>query len=236
MGLVHVEGAQIAFLDTPGLHKPEHLLNRRMVRTTVETLEEADLLYMLMEATSLPGPGDMAAIKYMKEALAKRSKPVILVVTKVDLVNRHKLLPVLDRYGKLYAWTEVVPVSAMKDDNIDRLLAVTVPYLPSGDGAYDDDVVTDQTMRTLAAEMIREKVLQETEEEVPHAVAVEIDSFVDIPLIRALRAAVHGFVHLELRGGFGLPDDIDDSFTTTIDLVIEAIGSHSTTPRTRTPK
>lgn len=82
MGLVHAEGAQIAFLDTPGLHKPEHLLNRRMIRTAVETLEEADLLYMLMEATSMPGPGDMTAIKYMKEALAKRSRPVILVMTK----------------------------------------------------------------------------------------------------------------------------------------------------------
>lgn len=190
MGLVHAEGAQIAFLDTPGLHKPEHLLNRRMVRTAVETLEEADLLYMLMEATSMPGPGDMTAIKYMKEALAKRSRPVILVMTKIDLVNRQKLLPLLDRYGKLFAWTEIVPVSAMKDDNIDRLLAVTVPYLPSGDGAYDDDVVTDQSMRTLAAEMIREKVLQETEEEVPHAVAVEIDAFIEEGKLAKIQATI----------------------------------------------
>jgi len=190
MGLVHAEGAQIAFLDTPGLHKPEHLLNRRMVRTAVETLEEADLLYLLMEATSLPGPADMMAIKYMKEALAKRSRPVILVMTKIDLVNRQKLLPLLERYGKLFAWTEIVPVSAMKDDNIDRLLAVTVPYLPSGDGAYDDDVVTDQSMRTLAAEMIREKVLQETEEEVPHAVAVEIDAFIEEGKLAKIRATI----------------------------------------------
>ncbi len=190
MGLVHAEGAQIAFLDTPGLHKPEHLLNRRMIRTAVETLEEADLLYMLMEATSMPGPGDMTAIKYMKEALAKRSRPVILVMTKIDLVNRQKLLPLLDRYGKLFAWTEIVPVSAMKDDNIDRLLAVTVPYLPSGDGAYDDDVVTDQSMRTLAAEMIREKVLQETEEEVPHAVAVEIDAFIEEGKLAKIQATI----------------------------------------------
>jgi GTPase len=190
MGLVHVEGAQIAFLDTPGLHKPEHLLNRRMVRTAVETLEEADLLYMLVDATNMPGPGDIAAIKHVKEALAKRSRPVILVVTKIDLVNRQKLLPILDCYGKLFTWTEIVPVSALKDDNIDRLLAVTVPYLPSGDGAYDDDVVTDQTMRTLAAEMIREKVLQETEEEVPHAVAVEIDAFVEEGRLAKIKASI----------------------------------------------
>jgi len=190
MGVVHAEGAQIAFLDTPGLHKPEHLLNRRMVRTAVETLEDADLLYMLMDATSLPGPGDMTAIKYMKEALAKHPRPVILVVTKIDLVNKHKLLPIIDRYAKLFAWTEVVPVSAQGDDNVDRLLAVTVPYLPSGEGAYDDDVITDQTMRTLAAEMIREKVLQETEEEVPHAVAVEIDEFVEQGKLAKIRASI----------------------------------------------
>ncbi|UVT16944.1 MAG: GTPase Era [Nitrospira sp.] len=190
MGVVHAEGAQIAFLDTPGLHKPEHLLNRRMVRTAVETLEDADLLYMLMDATSLPGPGDMTAIKYMKEALAKHPRPVILVVTKIDLVNKHKLLPIIDRYAKLFAWTEVVPVSAQGDDNVDRLLAVTVPYLPSGEGAYADDVITDQTMRTLAAEMIREKVLKETEEEVPHAVAVEIDEFVEQGKLAKIRASI----------------------------------------------
>jgi GTP-binding protein Era len=190
LGVAHVPEAQIAFLDTPGLHKPEHLLNRRMVRTTVETLEEADLLYMLMDATSLPGPGDLAAIKHMKEALAKRPRPVILVVTKVDLVNKQKLLPVLESYAKLFAWTEVVPVSAQADDNIDRLLAVTVPYLEEGDGAYGDDVVTDQTMRTLAAEMIREKILQATEQEVPYSVAVEIEEFVEESKLTRIRATI----------------------------------------------
>jgi GTP-binding protein Era len=190
LGVAHVPEAQIAFLDTPGLHKPEHLLNRRMLRTTVETLEEADLLYMLMDATSLPGPGDLAAIKHMKEALAKRPRPVILVVTKVDLVNKQKLLPVLESYAKLFAWTEVVPVSAQADDNIDRLLAVTVPYLEEGDGAYGEDVVTDQTMRTLAAEMIREKVLQATEQEVPYSVAVEIEEFIEEGKLARIRATI----------------------------------------------
>lgn len=190
MGVVHADGAQIAFLDTPGLHKPEHLLNRRMLRTAVETLADADLLYMLMDATSLPGPGDLTAVKHMKEALAKRPRPVILVVTKIDLVNKQKLLPTLERYGKLFAWTEIVPVSAKVEDNVDRLLAVTVPYLPSAEGAYGDDVVTDQTMRTLAAEMIREKVLQETEEEVPYAVAVEIDEFVEQGNLAKIRASI----------------------------------------------
>ena len=190
MGIVHAEGAQIAFLDTPGLHKPDHLLNRRMVRAAVETLEDADVLYMLMEATSRPGPGDLSAIKYMKEALAKQPRPVILVMTKIDLVNKHKMLPVLDQYAQLFAWTEVVPVSAQVNDNVERLLAVTVPYLPSGEGLYGEDMVTDQTMRTLAAEMIREKVIQATEDEVPYATAVEIDEFVEEGRLAKIRASI----------------------------------------------
>ena len=190
MGIVHAEGAQIAFLDTPGLHKPDHLLNRRMVRAAVETLDDADVLYMLMEATSRPGPGDLSAIKYMKEALAKQPRPVILVLTKIDLVNKHKMLPILDQYAKLFAWTEVVPVSAQGNDNVERLLAVTVPYLPSGEGLYGEDVVTDQTMRTLAAEMIREKVIQATEDEVPYATAVEIDEFVEEGRLAKIRASI----------------------------------------------
>ncbi len=190
MGIVHAEGAQIAFLDTPGLHKPDHLLNRRMVRAAVDTLEDADVLYMLMDATSRPGPGDLSAIKYMKEALAKQPRPVILVMTKIDLVNKHKMLPVLDQYAQLFAWTEVVPVSAQVNDNVERLLAVTVPYLPSGEGLYGEDVVTDQTMRTLAAEMIREKVIQATEDEVPYATAVEIDEFVEEGRLSKIRASI----------------------------------------------
>lgn len=190
MGIVHAEGAQIAFLDTPGLHKPDHLLNRRMVRAAVDTLEDADVLYMLMEATSRPGPGDLSAIKYMKEALAKQLRPVILVMTKIDLVNKHKMLPVLDQYSQLFAWTEVVPVSAQVNDNVERLLAVTVPYLPSGEGLYGEDMVTDQTMRTLAAEMIREKVIQATEDEVPYATAVEIDEFVEEGRLAKIRASI----------------------------------------------
>lgn len=190
LGVAHLSDAQIAFLDTPGLHKPQHLLNRRMVRTTVETLEAADLFYVLMEATSLPGPGDLAAIAYVKEALAKQERPVILVVTKIDLVNKFKLLPVLESYAKLFPWTEVVPVSAQGNDNIDRLLAVTVSYLPEGEGAYGDDVITDQSLRTLAAEIIREKILAATAQEVPYSVAVEIDQFKEEGKLARIHASI----------------------------------------------
>ena len=190
LGVVHAPGAQIALLDTPGLHKPQHLLNRRMVKTAVDTLEEADLLYVLMEATSLPGPGDLLVIDYVKAALGKRQRPVILVVNKIDAVNKLKLLPVLEMYAKLFAWTEVVPVSAETGDNVERLLAVTVTRLPESNAAYDDETITDQSMRTLAAEMIREKILKQTYEEVPHSAAVEIDQFVEEGRLAKISASV----------------------------------------------
>ena len=190
LGVVHAPGAQIALLDTPGLHKPQHLLNRRMVKTAVDTLEEADLLYVLMEATSLPGPGDLLVVDHVKGALGKRQRPVILVVNKIDAVNKLKLLPVLEMYAKLFAWTEVVPVSAETGDNVERLLAVTVTRLPEANAAYDDETITDQSMRTLAAEMIREKILKQTYEEVPHSAAVEIDQFVEEGKLARINASI----------------------------------------------
>jgi GTPase len=190
LGVVHAPGAQIALLDTPGIHKPEHLLNRRMLRTTVETLEETDLLFVLMDATSLPGPGDLLVLDHVKKAIQKEARPVMLVLNKIDLVNKMKLLPVIEAYARLYPWTEVVPVSAQTGDNVDRLLEVTVSHLPEGDAAYDEDTITDQSMRTLAAEMIREKLLGQTHEEVPYSIAVEIDQFVEEGKLARVNASV----------------------------------------------
>jgi len=190
LGVVHAPGAQIALLDTPGLHKPQHLLNRRMVRTAVETLEEADLLFVLMDATSLPGPGDLLVLNHIQSAVKKQPRPVFLVLNKVDLVNKMKLLPVIETYARMFAWTEVVPVSAQTGDNVQRLVAVTVSHLPEGEGAYDDETVTDQTMRTLAAEMIREKLLRQTHEEIPYSLAVEIDEFVEEGKLARINASV----------------------------------------------
>jgi GTPase len=190
LGVVHASGAQIALLDTPGLHKPQHLLNRRMVRTAVETLEEADLLFVLMDATSLPGPGDLLVLDHVRAAVKKQARPVILVLNKIDLVNKMKLLPVIETYAKMFPWTEVVPVSAQTGDNVQRLLSVTVSHLPEGEGVYDDETITDQSMRTLAAEMIREKLLRETHEEIPYSLAVEIDEFVEEGKLACISASV----------------------------------------------
>jgi GTPase len=190
LGVVHAPGAQIALLDTPGLHKPQHLLNRRMVRTAVDTLEEADIVYVLMDTTCLPGPGDLLVLDHVKRAVGKRSRPVMLILNKVDLVNKRKLLPVMEAYARLFGWTEVVPISAETGDNVDRLLSVTVAHLSEGDAAYDEDTVTDQSMRTLAAEVIREKILHQTYEEVPYSVAVEIDEFLEEGKLARISATV----------------------------------------------
>ena len=190
LGVAHVEGAQIVFLDTPGFHEPRHLLNRRMVRTTLETFDDADVLYVVVEATSQPGPGDLAVVEYVKQAVAKEARPVVLVINKVDLVNKSRLLPLMEQYLRIFPWTEMVPVSAQTADNTDRLLSVTVSLLADGEATYSEDMITDQSMRTLAAELIREKILQQTYEEIPHSVAVDIEEFVETRKLIKIGAVV----------------------------------------------
>lgn len=190
LGVAHRPDAEIAFLDTPGLHKPQHLLNRRMVRTALETLEDGDLLYVLVEATVPPGPGDRFAIDRVREALSKRARPVFLVINKIDLVRKTRLLPLIETYCPLLEWTEIVPVSALTGDNLDRLVDLTVKLLPEGEPAYGADMLTDQPMRTLAAELIREKILHETYQEVPYAVAVEIDRFTEEGKLARIGASI----------------------------------------------
>ena len=190
LGVAHVDGAQIVFLDTPGLHEPRHLLNRRMVRTTLDTFDDADVLYVVVEATAQPGPGDLAVIEHVKQAVAKQARPVVLVINKVDLVNKARLRPLMEQYLRLFPWTEIVPVSAQTADNTDRLLTVTVSLLDEGEATYDEDMITDQSMRTLAAELVREKILQQTYEEIPHSVAVEIEEFVETKKLIKIGAVV----------------------------------------------
>ena len=190
LGVVHLPDAQIVVLDTPGLHQPRYQLNRRMVRTALETIQEADVLYVMVEATEPPGPGDRFVIEQIREALAKDSGPVFLLINKADLVNKSRLLPLIETYSKVFEWSEVVPLSAKTGLNVDRLLELTVKLLPEGDAMYGEDVITDQTMRTLAAEIIREKILQKTRQELPYVVAVEIDSFVEEGKLARIAATV----------------------------------------------
>jgi GTPase len=180
LGVVHRPDAQIVYFDTPGLHQPQHQLNKRMVRTALETMREVDLLYVMIEATAqFPGPGDRGVIQQVGEAIRKSGQPAFLLINKVDLVNKGRVLPLIEATRSLLVWTEVVPLSAKTGINVERLLDLTVKVLPEGEAQYGEDVITDQSMRSLAAEIIREKILQKAREEVPYSVAVEIDGFVE---------------------------------------------------------
>jgi len=190
LGVLHRPDAQIAYLDTPGLHQPCHQLNRRMLRTVMEAIREADVLYVMIEGTAeVLKPGDEATIRQVHEVVP-RGRAAFLLLNKVDLVNKARLLPLIDSARRLMDWREVVPISAKTGTNLDRLVDLTVAVLPEGKALFGEDVVTDQTMRTLASEIIREKILERTREEIPYSVAVEIDRFVEGKRLARITASI----------------------------------------------
>ncbi len=190
LGVVHRPDAQILVLDTPGLHKPQYKLNSRMVRAAIETLGEADVIYVMVEATSAPGPGDRFVVEQAREVVKDDGPKAFLLINKVDAVNKARVLPLIDAYRTMLDWSEVIPLSASTGINVDRLLDLTVKLLPEGQAPYGEDFLTDQPMRTLAAELIREKILQQTREEVPYAVAVAIDRFEDTGKLAKIAATI----------------------------------------------
>lgn len=163
--------AQVVFLDTPGVHKPMKKLGEYMESAVEGTLQEVDAVLFVVDAAEKPGPGE----RYIVERLSKTRQPVILVVNKIDTLEREAVLPAIDVYSKLYDFAGVVPISAREKINLDDLLGETKKYLPDGPQYYPDDMVTDQPERLIAAELVREKVLGLTRDEVPHAVAVDVD-------------------------------------------------------------
>ncbi len=162
---------QMVFLDTPGIHKPKHKLGEYMVRAAEGTLQEVDAILFVVDATEDMGAGEF----YIMERLQATKKPVILVVNKLDLIERERVLPIISRYTGRYSFAGVVPISAKDGTNLDDLLIEVKKLLPEGPQYYPDDMITDQPERLIAAELVREKVLQLTREEIPHAVAVDID-------------------------------------------------------------
>jgi GTP-binding protein Era len=191
LGVLHRPDAEIVFLDTPGLHEPQHQLNKRMVRTAMETMPDADLLYVMIEGLrSSLGPQDRMVVQRVRDVVAKSKQPVFLLINKVDLVNKSRILPLIDSVRTAFEWTEIVPISAQTGLNLDRLLDLTVALLPDGDALYDHDMLTDQTMRTLASELIREKILHHTREEIPYSVAVDIDRFVEEGRLARIAASI----------------------------------------------
>lgn len=166
------EEGQIVFVDTPGIHKAKNRLGNYMVHTAERTLSEVDVILWLVEPSTFIGAGE----RHILEQLRKVNTPVILVINKTDTAKRPDILTYIDTYRKELDFAEIVPVSALKGENTDELIACIFKYLPYGPAFYDEDTVTDQPERQIVAELIREKALQSLDEEIPHGIAVVTES------------------------------------------------------------
>ena len=177
LGITHLPGAQLIFLDTPGIHRAKGPLNVRIVEVALKALREVDLVVLMTEAAVPDQRGDEIILK----ALEKKKQPVILAINKVDLVKKKTLLPLMEQWRRAYPFKAMVPVSALEGIQVDALVTEMVAALPEGPRYYPEDSLTDMPERFIAAEMIREKVFRRTGEEIPYAVAVTVESFKERP-------------------------------------------------------
>ena len=166
-----MERGQIVFLDTPGIHQAKNKLGEYMVNVAEHTLSEVDVILWLVEPSTFIGAGEQHIIKQLK----KTKTPVILIINKVDTVEREKILEYIDAYRKVFDFAEIVPASALREQNLDTVVDVIFKYLPYGPMFYDEETVTDQPERAIVAEIIREKALHALDDEIPHGIAVYID-------------------------------------------------------------
>ena len=173
LGVRNYPDAQVVFLDTPGIHRPLHRMNVRMVDAAIQTITEVDVLGLVIDVTESLGRGDRYVFDLVKDATA----PVFLILNKIDLVKKVRLLPLLDAYSKEGTFAEIVPVSAFTGLNVDRLERALIDRLPEGPALYPADYLTDQPERVMASEIVREKVLQFTHAEIPFSSAVVVDRF-----------------------------------------------------------
>ena len=162
---------QIIFLDTPGIHKAKNKLGEYMVNVAEKTLKEVDVILWLVEPSTFIGAGE----QHIAEQLKDINVPVILVINKIDTVKKEEILVFIDAYRKILDFAEIIPASALRDKNADEIVESIFKYLPQGPQYYDEDTVTDQPMRQIVAEIIREKALHALNEEIPHGIAVAID-------------------------------------------------------------
>lgn len=172
LGIKTTEKGQIIFIDNPGIHKPLHSLNRRMMNFVYSSLETSDLLCLLIDATQPFGHGD----EFVIETLRKIKTPLFLLINKVDIVRKDKVLPIIERYKDLLPFTEIIPISALTGINLAVLEDLIYKSLPEAEKIYSDDEISDQSERFLLAEIIREKVLRHVKEELPFTTAVYIES------------------------------------------------------------
>lgn len=170
-GILTEKDWQIVFVDTPGIHKPHDTLGDNMIRSAMNAMEEVDVIYYLIDATVPFGKGDA----FILEKLATVKTPKFLLLNKIDLLEKTKLLPLIYFYRSKLEWKEIIPISALSGDNVRELVEITLPYLSPGPRYYPEEAFTDQSERNLVTELIREKVLELTRDEVPHSVAVNVE-------------------------------------------------------------
>jgi GTPase len=175
VGVKNYPDGQVVFVDTPGVHKPMHRMNVRMVDIALAAMREVDVLTLLVDASVKQGPGD----RYMRQLLKDVSTPVILALNKVDVIAKPRLLPLIDEYRQAHEFTDIVPISAVDGTNVDVLEGLFLEQLPDGEPLYPPEYLTDQPERFFASEIIREQVLRLTHDELPHSTAVVIDRFAD---------------------------------------------------------
>jgi GTP-binding protein Era len=173
IGVRNYDDAQVVFVDTPGVHRPLHRLNVRMLDAALGTLREVEVVTVVVDATEPTGGGD----RFLMDVVRKVTAPRVLALNKVDRLQKEALLPLIERYDREVGFADIVPVSALKGDNVDRLEDVLRSHLPEGEPLYAEDFLTDQPERFFVAEIVREQVLQHTRAELPFASAVIVDRF-----------------------------------------------------------
>ena len=169
LGIKNLPDAQVIFIDTPGIHRPKHKLGETMVKTAVGALQEVDLILLMVEP-DVPDRNDMNIIALLQNV----KSPVILLINKIDTLKKQELLPIIDRFRELFSFRGIIPISAMKQDGISMLVQTICDNLPPGPHYFPDDLITDQAERFMVSEIIREKIMEMTEEELPYSVALEI--------------------------------------------------------------
>jgi GTPase len=173
VGVHHAGDGQAVFIDTPGIHKPMHRMNRRMVDAALDALRDADVNVLVVDAAVPPGGGDA----FVVELLQRASKPAVLALNKVDLIRKPVLLPLIEHYGRALPFAAIVPISARDGEGVAALEREIFAALPDGPPLFPDDYLTDQTLRSMAAELVREKLLHHTRDELPYSTAVVVDRF-----------------------------------------------------------
>jgi GTPase len=173
VGVQNYPEGQVVFIDTPGIHRPLHRMNVRMVDVALDAMRQVDVVGLVVDATERTGGGD----RFLQDLVRKVAEPVVLVLNKIDLVSKPKLLPLIDAWSKEHAFAAIVPISAQTGDNVERLQTVLLERLPEGEPLYPPDYLTDQPERFFVAEIVREQVLRHTHAELPYTSAVIVDRF-----------------------------------------------------------